>query len=239
MSEPSSSSATDVVWDEVFGDQTLDVVLKSTVDNVYFRASSYTLKKETSLYNGMFTMIPNVGHMTPEDAIPLDFDAPTITIFLACVNARAVITPYFATFPVLQLGRLLHIVRHADCERLLPPVEREYKRACVRSPHDWLLTAIELNDLNEVADALRHSAREGKGVDFTVVKGLIARVVDKAWHLPLFCAFTPDTPLYPDRALCPFAWPTEEKISILLTEIQKGRIGTRDGDGGRAVAAVA
>jgi hypothetical protein len=177
----------------------------------------------------MFTMIPN-GHMTAEDAIPLDFDAPTITLFLSCINTQAVFTPYFATFSVLQLGRLLHIVRHADCERLLPSVEREYKRACVRSPHDWLLAAIELNDLNEVASALRHPPREDKAFNFTVIKGLIEGVVDKAWHLPLICAFTMDRPL------CPFPWPTEAEISVLLAEIQKERDGRRNGEGGRAVA---
>jgi hypothetical protein len=171
-------------------------------------------------------MIPN-GHMTAEDAIPLDFDAATVHHFLDCVITTGVM--YYAVHSVLQLGRLLRNVRYADCERLLPYIEREFKRSCIRSPHDWLRTAIDLNDHNEVSEALGHCARTDKPLDGPVVKSLTARV-NASWQYPLICSFMTDTPFNSDGWTRPFAWPTEEKITALLAEMQIRRGGVHGED---------
>lgn len=166
----------EIIWHDFHCDPVLDVVLRSS-DNVYFRASSHHLKRESyvvlyltpdtvvlelkfsTMFNGMLSAIPN-DHMRPEDAISLDCDSTSIGLFLDAYATQGGISSIKVQSLVwlrTDSDRIRHyrnLVYKLDCARLRRPADKKYDAWCKDWPFEALKTASQEDDTVLAKNAL-------------------------------------------------------------------------------------
>lgn len=99
----------------------------------------------------MLTSLPN-SHMTEADAIPLDFPASSITIFLDAYMVTSHREYGSLDFPTLH--KLHKLVQYLDCDRLVQGVATAYNKSCQGFPLLWLAEASNDNDISAAGSAV-------------------------------------------------------------------------------------
>lgn len=156
----------------------------------------------------------------PADAIPVDFTGSTISLFLDCAVTLAAIQ--YSQHSVVQLNRLLRIVKHLDCDRLLPVIEQEYNRACVLDPLDWVIAATENDSFEEVTSAFAQCALNPEPIARAVILDAV-RQARTTWRHALLQCLVKDTPNFQDLTVLKVSWPNAAGLAALFEEVKKER----------------
>lgn len=179
----------------------------------------------------MLSIQPNL-HMTTLDAMSLNFDSITITLFLDCYTFPGPARYQFGhqTVTLHQAREYRKLIQLLDCDRLMLGANSAYQDACHLDPIAWLSAASEDDDVEEATLALSYCGKDHVELDSTSVFDLVWRMRTE-WHHPLLrCLISEVTGGGWQKAgLLRISWPDGRRIQQFFKDVEKGRQEKQEG----------